>query len=829
MWPERRLRRRAAAGALAAAVGALAWAAGRNGAAGPIVPFDPPVSAFVPASAGSVVPSDSALVWIFLDSASAASNAPPALSRAALERRLRSGSPVLPGDRPIPPRLVAMLEDAGARVRVRSRWLRAVSARVAVADLDRVRSVPGVRGLRPVGRLRHAGLVPVGSPGRFVSRGAGAAAVYGAGCPLADQAPELTPASYGGLYSALRQMHVPGVHELGITGRGVTIAILDTGFEPGHESLSPLRVLAARDFIHGDAVVSDQAGDTVEPQDPEEHGTWVWSILAGCAPGRLVGPAFGSDFLLAKVEDANADVPANEDRWVQAVEWADSLGADVVNSSLAYRFFDTGESYAFSQLDGDQLPSTVEADEAARRGVLVITAIGNNGPQPGTLMAPADADSVVAVGAVDSLGSPLFASSRGPTADGRVKPELTARGIGVPAASYAAPDAYRAGLSGTSIATPLVAGGAALFIEAWPDLSPMAARRALLLSGSNASDPDINVGWGVPDVLSAITFPEGVTPLSVQGAGADGAFTTLTPTFRWSVPLLHPSARPVRYYLELATDSAFADVAYRDSVGDAQALSLRRPVRPAPRLLWRVVAVASNGATRVSRVAGVVSMPPWVTLRAPNGSSGDYVGTARPTFTWSALPASSPVGPLSFDVEVFAATGRQVVASVASVTDTTVTLQTPLSYNVPYRWRVVARSPLGAADTVESVSPFVVVSQERPPSTQLYQNFPNPFPNAASSTTHFWFDVSEASDVVLAVFDLRGRLVRRLIPAPGCGPVHLDPGLYGRGVNDEPDPCISTEWNGRDDAGRKMPAGVYIGRLRAAGVERFVRILFRPS
>ncbi len=785
------------------------------------------------------------LVWIFFDSAAAASDAPPALSPAALERRREQGVRLLAGDRPIPPRLLDEIERAGGRVRARSRWLRAVSAWADADAVRRIAALPDVRAVGPVATLRSTSVPgasrgawrapsPDGGPGSATaSAGAGRgaasqAAQAGSGCAVADDPSFPSPASYGDLYPALQQMRVPGVHGLGLSGRGVRIGVLDTGFEPGHNSLSPLVVENARDFIGDDAVVSDEPGDVTSPEDPEDHGTWVWSILAGCAPGRLVGPAFGARFLLAKVEDPNHDVQANEDRWVQGLEWADSLGARVVNSSLAYRLFDDGTSYAFDQLDGDQLASTRAADAAARRGVLVVNAIGNRGPELGSLMAPADADSIIAVGAADAAGQPIPSSSRGPTADGRLKPDLMARGLNLPAADPAAPDAYKPALVGTSFATPLVSGAAALFMEAWPNLTAAAARSALLLAGSNAERANNNVGWGVPDVLSAISFPQGITPFAVLGTDANGAFTTLTPTFRWTVPLLHESARPVRYFLELASDSLFANVLARDSVGDALAVALRRPIAPSPAVWWRIVAVAANGVTRVSPRGGPLSIPAWVRLTTLNNTSGNFVGTARPTFTWHALGASPPVGPLVFTLQVLAAGSGAVVRTVGGVTDTTTTLTEPLTFNVAYRWRVIAASPLGVADTVQSVAPFVVVSESAPPSTQLYQNFPNPFPADASpdGTTHFWFDLSEHSRVELAVYDLRGRTVRRLAPLPGCGPVELDAGLYGRGESPSPNPCVSTTWDGRDDAGRLMPAGVYIARLRAAGGVHVVRVLF---
>lgn len=798
-----------------------------------------------PATRPRAAAGDSLTVWIYFDPAAARDTLPPALSPQALARRARLGIAIDGRDRPLPPRLVRQVERRGARVRVRSRWLRAVSARVTRADLRRIEALPFVRGIQPVARLRVASqpagaarLQTQAAAGGLAARatapaGSGAGgttAATGGTCDLQSTAGYATPPFYGALYSPLKQMDIPAVQALGFTGQGVRIALLDTGFLPSHESLAPLDVQASWDFVNGDSVVADQPGDVTSPADPAEHGTEVWSLLAACAPGKLVGPAFGATFLLAKVDDPNSETHVDEDRWVAGLEWADSIGANIVSSSLAYRYFDNGTSYSFAQLDGKTAASTRAANQAAARGLLIINAMGNNGPQYGTLMAPADADSIIAVGSVDSTGAAYFASSRGPTSDGRRKPELVARGVNLTAARATSVTDYAGGLRGTSLAVPLISGAAALVEQAWPDLNAMAVRRALMLAGSRAQSPDNAVGNGVPDVLSAISFPQGVEPFNVEGVDAQNTLTTLTPTYRWSVPLVHATARPVKYYLELARDSTFSDLVYRDSIGDALAMVPHRAVRPTARLWWHVVAAAANGATRVSSTAGPLRVPPWVTLLNLNETTGNFTSDQRPSFFWHALGAAAPVGPLSFELQVLDAGSGQVVRTVAGVTDTTATVSQSLNLNTPYRWRVIARSQGGVVDTVDSTSPFVVVSETVPPTTELYQNFPNPFPGptAPDGSTQFWFDLSKRSPVRLDIYDLRGRLVRRLIPKVGCDQVVLDPGRYGRARSGEENPCVLTHWDGNGDNGRAVPPGVYLARLQAAGVQRVVRVLFLP-
>jgi hypothetical protein len=554
-------------------------------------------------------------------------------------------------------------------------------------------------------------------------------------------------------------------------------------------------------------------------------------------PGRIVGPAFDAQFILAKVDVNQAGTDqfgADEDRWVAAVEWADSMGARIINSSLAYRDFVDRPDYPLDALNGDSTAATRMADEAARRGILLVNAIGDFGPQPGSLWAPADADSIIAVGAVDEAGQPARFSNdsttgRGPTADGRLKPELVALGVGLTAANALDPNGYRSNQEGTGLAAPFIAGGAAMFMQAWPNLTIMAVRNALMLSGSRADFPDNNVGFGVPNISSAILFPEGLLPVGITGVNLENELTTLQPTFTWSAPLVNQQMGRVRYRLEIAADPGFTNIIYTDTT-EGSSLTLKQPLRPAAARWWRVVGEAFPDVQRISRVPAPFSVPDWVSLLnfdAPGNTTTDSV---RPTFRWTSLAAPPPSGPLVYDVQISNAQSGQTVFSANGLTTTTLTPTNPLTPNVAYRWRVIARSPTGVADTVQSQGVFLVTSDSNPPATLLYQNFPNPFPRTelGETTTHIWFDVNEATRVELAIYDLRGRLIRQLIPArPDCGAVTLEPGIYGR--TPSPDTCITTDWDGRDANGQSVPRGVYLLRMKGAGLEQLKKILYLPN
>jgi hypothetical protein len=754
-------------------------------------------------------------VWVFFDAQAAGSTLPPAVSQEVLDRR----GP-LDGDRPVNPDLVRQLADAGATVRYVSRWLRAASVDADAAALRGIAAIPEV-----------TRIVPIRSAYPAAANGMHAGASTGSAAAATDTA------FYGATLTALRELNIPVLHTLGFTGAASRIAILDTGFYLEHETLATRRIVAQRDFINhdGDAGSTPGAGDG---PDQARHGTMVFSLLGGHAPGRLVGGAYNAAFHLAKVDVAGLDTEADEDRWVAAVEWADSLGARIINSSIGFRSdFTDRPPIPYGDLDGNTTVTTRMADEAARRGVLIVQAVGNEGPAPGSLWAPADADSVLVAGAMDSVTAlrvavPTTSSSRGPTADGRTRPHVVARGAGLTAAGTLTPTHYETGLAGSSFATPFIAAGAALLWEAWPSLSAMAVRDAIRDAGSSALQPDNAVGWGAPDIAAAVMFPQGIllTQNSLTPTDLQGNVTTITPTFRWTASLVHPLMQPVTYHIQIARDSLFQNIVFSDTVRDASAYTARAPLRPIARAWWRVVAVSPQGIRRGTAPRPSFSVPPWVRLLSLAEPEPEFTSELRPELSWAPLAAPAPVGPFTYRVQVLSAAGA-VLQDMQNITTSSVRVPQALTPNQSYRWRVIAITRSGPADTVETAVPFVVISDEAPPATIVYQNFPNPF-GAGAARTNIWFDLAQDGAVQLAVYDLRGRLVRQLIPAqPGCGTITLRAGLYGRpgaipnGVASE---CVLLEWDGADHSGQRVPRGVYLLRLRAGGVDDIRRMLYLP-
>ena len=317
--------------------------------------------------------------------------------------------------------------------------------------------------------------------------------------------------NYGASYYQLNQIGVPAVHELGYTGAGVTLTIIDTGYRKTHQAFATAyaegRVLAEYDFIQNDANTYNEPGDWASEMN---HGTNVWSIAGGAASGNIYGPAYGANFILCKTEHVGYELRVEEDNWVAAMEFADSIGTDVITSSLGYLVFDDSChcSYTFADMNGRTAITSIAASMADSLGIVLCKSAGNSGPAASTITAPGDAFNILAVGSVDGNGTIASSSSRGPTADGRMKPEVCARGVSTVMATASYDNIYGSG-SGTSYAAPLVAGAACLVIEAHPDWTPYQVREALKASGNHALSPDNTYGWGVIRVDSALRINTG--------------------------------------------------------------------------------------------------------------------------------------------------------------------------------------------------------------------------------------------------------------------------------------------------------------------------------
>jgi len=472
-------------------------------------------------------PADTIAVWIYLSDRGGAERrmageTPCVSPRAASRRSLRGREPFDARDLPVFQGYIDSLRGHVARFRHASRYFNAVSAEVQASEIPAVCGHDFVKSVDRIGAYRRLP-DPPGYPARAASS--------------ASLNPDSHLSLYGGSFDQLNQVGVIELLEKGYNGSGtvsgspaILIAILDTGFKLDHEALADVQVEAQWDFVQGDSVTANQTGDS---PDQDMHGTTVLGVIAGRSEGSLIGPAWGARYLLAKTEIRDEEIRIEEDHWVAGIEWADSAGADVVTSSLGYI-----DWYTQSSLDGNTALCTRAADIAVSHGIVVVNSAGNQGLAG--LVAPADGDSVLAIGAVDESGAIAYFSSRGPTADGRVKPDFVAMGLGVQSVSYADPFGFAA-YNGTSFAAPIAAGVCALLLERHPEWDPVDVRTALRATSSKSGFPDDTYGWGIPDAALASRYPESFA----SPAAFPNPFSAET---RLSLSLAAPGPMTVRVY-----------------------------------------------------------------------------------------------------------------------------------------------------------------------------------------------------------------------------------------------------------------------------------------
>jgi serine protease AprX len=440
-------------------------------------------SSFLRAALAASRPTDPIAVWIYF-----ADRGPDAgrrdefhlSDRAAARRALRGSAPPDACDRPVYRGYVDSLRAHATRIRHTSRYFNAVSAEMQAREIRAVCAHDFVRAVDLVAPRRRLPDMPEQAP-----RGSSRAPAPRAARAI-DYGESFDQLNLVGAIDLLEQGHNASGSATG--GEPVLIGILDTGFDLDHPALADIRVEAQYDFVNNDSVTANEAGD---PIDQDWHGTTVLGVIAGHAEGDLIGPAWGARYLLAKTEIVDDETPIEEDHWVAGIEWADSAGVDVVSSSLGYLWPDSNLA-----LDGNTYLCTRAADIAVSHGIVVINSAGNQGLSG--LVAPADGAGVLAVGAVDRSGTIASFSSRGPTADGRIKPDFAAMGVGVrsvtPASGYAS-------YNGTSYAAPMVAGVCALLLEIHPEWSPMEMRDTLRATASGSRDPNNTYGWGIPNAM----------------------------------------------------------------------------------------------------------------------------------------------------------------------------------------------------------------------------------------------------------------------------------------------------------------------------------------
>jgi serine protease AprX len=289
------------------------------------------------------------------------------------------------------------------------------------------------------------------------------------------------------------------LHQMGYKGDGIQIAVLDAGFTnadilPVFDTLrNGNRILGSHDFVSG--------GKNVYYQ--HQHGTGVLSLMGGNSPGYLIGASPHASFWLLRTEDAATEYLIEEDNWVAGAELADSAGVDIITSSLGYtQFNDTLQNHSYRDMNGKTARISIAADIAFSKGILVISSAGNEGSQSWHyISAPADAINIIAVGAANKDGVIAPFSSRGPSVDGRIKPNVVGLGWGD---LVAAPNGSFVTGSGTSYSAPIIAGLSACLWQAYPMATNIQVKSAIEQSSSQYNNPDSIKGYGIPDFRKAL-------------------------------------------------------------------------------------------------------------------------------------------------------------------------------------------------------------------------------------------------------------------------------------------------------------------------------------
>ncbi len=416
------------------------------------------------------------------------------LTERSIERRSkRSESDALFNDLDIPvsSEYVSAIEGTGATIRNKSKWFNAVSCFANNYQINLLSEFDFVKRLDLVTKYKHS--VPVTSDGMSQM--------------FEFETDDPLGINYGPSLNQSNIINIPTAHDQGFSGQDILIASFDAGFDNlEHFCFGRARNKGIRsyDFVNGDTIVANGTGR----MGNGSHGTLTLSLIAGYDPGNLVSPAFDAQYLLAKTENTESETPLEEDNWVAAAEWADSLGADIITSSLGYLNFNPPhQSYTWQSMDGNTALITRAADIAVSKGIIIVVSAGNAGfnSSHNTLSAPADAFNVITVGAVTTGRQRASFSSIGPTVDGRTKPDVMALGVNNYTARPGAGGAgYLNSSVGTSLACPMVAGVCAMILSANKSLKPLQVKDIIRNTSSNSNSPNNQMGWGIVNAWSAV-------------------------------------------------------------------------------------------------------------------------------------------------------------------------------------------------------------------------------------------------------------------------------------------------------------------------------------
>lgn len=429
--------------------------------------------------------------WVYFndkpDAAYYLANPLQMLSQRALDRRTAQGIALDNTDVPIAQTYIDQVTaSTGITVMAKSKWLNALHVRGTQANIQLL------SGLLFVSHIQFANASLNSRHSNMIQK---TTIIQ----PVNKQLEVLTDFNYGGSSNQIQMLNGHLLHQQNYTGQGKMVAIMDAGF-PGVNSASPFQRLRDNNLILGGYNFPDR---NTSIYTRNSHGTSVLSCMAGYVDNQLVGTAPDAQYYLFITEDANSENPVEESYWVEAAEMADSLGVDVINSSLGYFTYDNiSYSYSYSDMNGLKTFAARGANMAFSKGMICVTSAGNSGNSANPHIAtPADAITTLTVGAVDASENYVSFSSIGPSFDGRVKPDVCAKGY---AATVSNSSGSIVNANGTSFSSPILAGMVTTFWSAVPNMTNAQIVQFVKESADIYANPTIYKGYGVPDFQLAL-------------------------------------------------------------------------------------------------------------------------------------------------------------------------------------------------------------------------------------------------------------------------------------------------------------------------------------
>ncbi len=409
------------------------------------------------------------------------------LSKRAIQRRQKQSIALTTQDLPVNPAYVKGIEATGAKVWYTSRWMNAILIEATTSQLNQVLALNFVKGLE--------GKYPLKAN----------AIASGALRKAYKFASEADAPNFGLAATQNKMLGVDVLHQNGYTGEGILIGVFDSGFQNASAMLAfnhlftNNKIVGTYDFVQNEKSVYED----------DAHGTHVLSCLAGLLPNAFVGTAPQASYLLVRTEDVATESVLEEVNWLMAAEYADSVGVDMISSSLGYTTFDDARTdHTYADLDGKTTIAARAATWAAARGIICVVSAGNEGADAWRYIgSPADADSILAVGAVNSLQNYAIFSSIGPSADGRVKPDVVAMGQSVAIVNTAG---SVSSASGTSFSAPILCGMVADLWQAYPTLKAQELMSFVRKSANFYNNPTPQLGYGIPSASAVMLMNQKV-------------------------------------------------------------------------------------------------------------------------------------------------------------------------------------------------------------------------------------------------------------------------------------------------------------------------------